>query len=341
MPPALSRRGPSRKRSTAAEFWPSTRRTSNSRMKRVTAIQKSSRTITMHCTRPPSHCRRACTNSVFCFFLLGVQPLLELVEDDHHLLAYGDALAPAQCSQRLFQTQVVRQGRTTLAQAVQQASFRFLGSRLDVDGNHVVGQARQQAGLHQRRFAAPRRPVDQAHGERVCPRPSPRCGSSRSGCCRAIPSRSRGPGKVRGRSRHRGHRTTASPFGTILTGWLVRGRRRWRGRDGADAGAWRWTAVARRPLPIVSVGFLDSCRGSARPGSAAGRRPCPWPSSIAPMPASRGLSGRCGPVPSGCCRRSAGAGGPRARRPVPAVPPAIPHGKAAGPPAIRRRPLPG
>ena len=34
--------------------------TSSSRMKRVAAIQKSSRTMTMHWTRPPSHCRRAC-----------------------------------------------------------------------------------------------------------------------------------------------------------------------------------------------------------------------------------------------------------------------------------------
>ena len=65
------------------------------RMKRVAAIQKSSRTMTMHCTRPPSHCRRACTSSVFVFFLLGVEPLLELVEDDQHLLARGNALAHA------------------------------------------------------------------------------------------------------------------------------------------------------------------------------------------------------------------------------------------------------
>jgi len=43
------------------------------------------------------------------FLLLGVQPLLELVEDDDHLLAYGDALPSAQCGQRCLQAQVVRQ----------------------------------------------------------------------------------------------------------------------------------------------------------------------------------------------------------------------------------------
>ena len=73
-------------------------------MNRVAAIQKSSRTMTMHCTRPPSHCRRACTSSVFVLVLLRVQPLLELVENDQHLLARGDALPPPQCGQRFFQT---------------------------------------------------------------------------------------------------------------------------------------------------------------------------------------------------------------------------------------------
>ena len=89
-------------------------------MNRLTASQKSSRTMTRHCTRPPSHCRRACTSSGVLFFLPGVQPLLELVEDDQHLLAAGNALPAAQGGQRLFQAQVGRQGRTAFPQAVQQ-----------------------------------------------------------------------------------------------------------------------------------------------------------------------------------------------------------------------------
>ena len=52
-------------KSTAAELWPSTSGTSRSRMKRVAAIQKSSRTMTTACSRMPSHCLRAATSSVF------------------------------------------------------------------------------------------------------------------------------------------------------------------------------------------------------------------------------------------------------------------------------------
>ena len=63
----LSWRDPSRRDRRNAKFWPSTCRISSSRMNRIPAIQKSSRTMTMHCTRLPSHCRRACTSSVFYF----------------------------------------------------------------------------------------------------------------------------------------------------------------------------------------------------------------------------------------------------------------------------------
>ena len=47
------------------------------------------------------------------FFLLRVQPLLELIEDDQHLLADRNALASPQCRQRVFQTQVVFEACTT------------------------------------------------------------------------------------------------------------------------------------------------------------------------------------------------------------------------------------
>ena len=110
-------------------------------MNRVAAIQKSSRTMTMHCTRSPSHCRRACTSSVFCFLPLGVQPLLELVQDDQHLLARRQALAPAQRRQRLLQAQVAGQAGTALPQPVQQPGLGLLGGRLDVDGDHVARTA--------------------------------------------------------------------------------------------------------------------------------------------------------------------------------------------------------
>ena len=58
-------------------------------------------------------------------FLLGVEPLLELVEDDQHLLARRDALPSAQCGQRLLQPQLGGQGRTPLPQPVEEARLRL------------------------------------------------------------------------------------------------------------------------------------------------------------------------------------------------------------------------
>ena len=40
------------------------------------------------------------------FFLLGMEPLLELIQDDQHLLANRDALSSSQCRQRFFQAQL-------------------------------------------------------------------------------------------------------------------------------------------------------------------------------------------------------------------------------------------
>ena len=76
------------------------------------------------------------------FVLLRMEPLLELVEHDQHLLAHGDALSPAQRRQRFLQRQVRRQARTAFPQAAQQPGFRFLGGGLDVDGDHVCRTSR-------------------------------------------------------------------------------------------------------------------------------------------------------------------------------------------------------
>ena len=46
---------------------------------------------------------------------MGVQPLLELVDDQEHLLARGDASAPPQLSQRFGQSLILRQVGTTFA----------------------------------------------------------------------------------------------------------------------------------------------------------------------------------------------------------------------------------
>ena len=65
-PNAVSTRCACRKgnKSTTAEFTPSKIGISNARIKRVAAIQKSSRTMIIACNRSPSHWRSACTNSL-------------------------------------------------------------------------------------------------------------------------------------------------------------------------------------------------------------------------------------------------------------------------------------
>ena len=152
------------------------------------------------------------------FLLLGVQPLLELVEDDHA----PSCPAGMPCPRRRAASVSFRprsSGRPgSASQAVQQAGLRLVGGGLDVDGDHVVGQA-GAAGPPSpattcrnptARRSSPRR--------RCCRRPFLRCGSSRTEYCRAARLGPEVPAAVRGRSRHRGRRTTASPFGTILMG---------------------------------------------------------------------------------------------------------------------------
>ncbi len=99
--------------------------------------------------------------------LPGVEPLLELIEDDEYLLAGRNALTPAEGRQRILQTQVGGQRRAAFPQAVGEPGLRLLGGGLDVDRDHLVGQARQQARFDQRRLAAPARPADQPDGERL------------------------------------------------------------------------------------------------------------------------------------------------------------------------------
>ena len=83
------------------------------------------------------------------FFLPGMEPLLELVQDDQHLLANRNALASPQCRQRCFEAQVVFQCRTTLSQSMQQTGFGFFRCGFDVNGDHVFGEPRQQSRLDQ------------------------------------------------------------------------------------------------------------------------------------------------------------------------------------------------
>ena len=96
----------------------------------------------------------------------GEQPLLELVEDQQHLLAGAEHPPPPQRGQRIDQARPRGQLGTRLAQRPQQPGLGLLRRRLDVDRQHVLGQPGQQARLDQRRLAAARRAVDQPDLER-------------------------------------------------------------------------------------------------------------------------------------------------------------------------------
>ncbi len=98
---------------------------------------------------------------------LGVQPLLELIEHDHHFRFGQSALSATEGRHRLFEIEVLRQRWAALAQAVQQAGFRLVGRRLDRYGQDVPGQSRQESGLDQRRLAAARRAINQTDTKRL------------------------------------------------------------------------------------------------------------------------------------------------------------------------------
>ena len=74
-------------------------------MNRLTASQKSSRTMTMAWTRSPSHCRSAADELRVLLAAPGVEPLLELVQDQEQLLAGTQGTSPTHRSQRIDQLQ--------------------------------------------------------------------------------------------------------------------------------------------------------------------------------------------------------------------------------------------
>ena len=118
-------------------------------------------------------------------------------------------------------------------------------------------------------------------------------------------SRSRGPGSSSRKKSASWASKDRKPFGTILMGWLS--------EFGVSSGVTECGAMQKldKEYRLLSYSkrraiFSTSVDCSAR--SAAGRRPCPWPSSTAPRLALRGPSDRCVPVPSGWCRPTAGEG---------------------------------
>ena len=95
----------------------------------------------------------------------GEEPLLELVEDQQHLLTGTEPPPAPQRGQGVDQSESGAQLGARLAKAAQQPGLGLLGRRLDVDRQHLPGQPRQEPRLDQRRLAAARGAVDQPHLE--------------------------------------------------------------------------------------------------------------------------------------------------------------------------------
>ena len=197
-------------------FSPSTSRISRSLMKRLTEIQKSSRTITRAWTRSPSQCRRAATSSVSVSVPPGEQPLLELVEHEQHLLAGPEGLPPPEGRERLDESEPRGQVGANPAQGLQQPSLGLVGRRLDVNREDVLLEPGQQPRLDQRRFAAARGAVDQADLEGASGSvASMRVFQNRSDSGK--PSRSRGPGRSSRKKSASFLSNDRRPLGTTLT----------------------------------------------------------------------------------------------------------------------------
>ena len=110
-------------------------------MNRVAAIQKSSRTSTRHCTRAPSHWRRASTSSPSGVSLRACSHCSNWSSTIRTFLPGGQRLAAAQACQRPGQPSAWgRSGQRFASAASSRASVRS-GGGLDVDGQHVIGRA--------------------------------------------------------------------------------------------------------------------------------------------------------------------------------------------------------
>ena len=101
------------------------------------------------------------------FLPFGVEPLLELVQDEQHLLPSWQPLSTAESCQGPLQASFGRHGGAALSQARQQLGLGLICRGLHVDRQDVASQSRQQTRLHQRGLAAARRTVDQAHRKGV------------------------------------------------------------------------------------------------------------------------------------------------------------------------------
>ncbi len=176
--------------------------------------------MTMHCTRPPSHCRRACTSSVFSSSFFAWSHCSNWSRTISTFLPAGMPCPRRRAARVSFSPRLAGRAGQCLRSPFRSRASVSSRRRLDVNGDASCpkGEATDRPSP----ATTCRTPKARRSGPRegVVRRPSPRCGSSRSGCCRAALHDREGREAVRGRSRRHGRRKNADPLGTILTGWL-------------------------------------------------------------------------------------------------------------------------
>ena len=198
------------KRSTAAEFWPSTK--SN--------FQLPHESDHRHPEIIPHHDDALHPAAValpqglhqfgVLFFLLGVQPLLELVEDDQHLLARRECPVPGAVRPASLSDPGCRAGPDSVS--ADRSAGGFLFPRRWLRRRRRSRRRTGEAATPPSPATICRTPMARRSGppRRSCRRPFLRCESSRTECCRAIRLGHEGRAAVRGRSRRRGRQRTAS-----------------------------------------------------------------------------------------------------------------------------------
>ena len=163
------------------------------------------------------------------------------------------------------------------AQTVEQPGFGLCCGRFQVDDEDVVGEVRQEAGLHERRLAAPGRTVDEADGEGVVgvaffdarlPK------TDRVGQAVAVSGTGEKIQEEAGVVGIEGSQTLRDDLDRLAVGTAGS-----RSRDDGIETAHRvqaWRPVARRPVPAGSADAVDPLEpstGAARTRDRAGRPP--------------------------------------------------------------------
>ncbi len=99
----------------------------------------------------------------FLFPTPGMEPLLELVDDEHDLLIGAQAPPLPERGDRVREVELPVQVGELFPQPTQNSRLGLPGRCLDVDRHHPTGEAGEQPGVDQRRLAAAAGPVDHAH----------------------------------------------------------------------------------------------------------------------------------------------------------------------------------